>query len=337
MNKIFLFVAVLCLPITGFAGGVSGGGGNTKPANPVTAMDIRIAAEDARAYVLFFFNHEERRFASPDPLREKLFSGSETVTDRILAVPLTLKEAGPCLDPAGKEMDGSAISSFPQAVCISLERLTAKLSQESLRSQLFALVAHEYAHLVGATEEEAERLQLASKSSFLYGDYHGIERDYYDLRTTMNFVMPTLRQFPERLADFSWQELHDMLDRDSQENFMSPYSYNRGFILWTRSMRELLFAMEARNLLFENATCVLSGFEDAPKCRAFLNKVFQRDSEISYATYMMRLGHRNFKDWPNVKYRRVGNLETAKIEVTRVVAEFEVINAYAKTLKGLEP
>lgn len=334
MKNLFICLGFL-VSCSALAGGVSGGGGGVKPAHPVTRDEVLTMARDARMYVMFYFNRRERVWHwSQDPIDAKLFNGPVSIVNKILEVPVTLEQNGACLDPEGNEMDGSAIGAGVQSVCLSIPRLTEKLSQESLRSQTFALLAHEYSHLVGLNEEEANQLQENSISAFLYGDYQTVNEQFRDLVSFRNFGIEFLKSVPEALNSASWADIHELVTGEEYRKIMTPYLTGRTFTLFPQFMVEDAEPVQERFALLEAASCALGKLPGKEKCRALLKKVFRGDAEISYATLAERMGWRDFVDHPGVVYRRVTNKENARVEFLRLNAELVQLENYIKALRG---
>lgn len=163
----------LLISATAQAGGVSGGGGNTKPSERPTTVEVRSLVEKSRLFLTLYFNQYERDpFAvgpENDTIRRKLFGiEKHTIQDRIATVKIIEELRGPCYDLSGKPVDGSARGAEPRSVCLSIPRVTKKLSRENYEKQILALLVHEYSHLIGTTEEEATLLQEQALEHFKY-------------------------------------------------------------------------------------------------------------------------------------------------------------------------
>ncbi|MGZ3713372.1 MAG: hypothetical protein ACXVBE_16525, partial [Bdellovibrionota bacterium] len=293
MKNILIGFMGLVLSASAFAGGVSGGGGNSKPANPVSRDDVKRSIMEARKYAAAYFNHlemvkdDESRWPGQKELPAKLFNGPDQAVDWVLRLPISINENGPCLDPAGQPMDGSA-SLNPPAVCLSLPRLSEKLSKEGLRVQVIALVLHEYSHLVGATEAEADFLQTAALDNLLRADFNGIDRI---LERAWNSII-YLQEFagggdaapPESIG--VWEDLHGTLGafiEDFQRTLWGSPSVDF-FMPWSSRMREYFMQTYPRLLLMDRAACAYARGEEAESCWLALNTVFQNDQEIDYHT-----------------------------------------------------
>lgn len=323
--------AILCLVISGnaFAGGVSGGGGGVKPANPINQWDLSIAISQARRHATFYLNSLEW---GPDyiylpghpGLRKKLFQGERSVQDWILALPISENESGPCLDPDGREMDGSARLNPPQ-VCLSLPRLMEKLSKETVRNQVTALIIHEYAHLTGATEEEADFLQSNAIETFYNADFGEPSQRFYDseemlVRVAILSSAELWKELKEKGVDWrSMSESITEIAKEFESAIVRP-KLEGAFVVWPYKMWFSSWIEHLRMTLAAQASCALSNGPNRRSCRRSQDKIFQRDTEISYHTYMVRTGHKpgEFGERPGVYFRRIRGIEDAKIELARM-------------------
>ncbi len=158
---------------TALAGGVSGGGGGGAIVAPLAApSDIRWESTVAKRTLALLFNGMEydyqiwkdvgKQSGEPDlrdPVFEKIFYGPRPILQVIREAKIELSFDGPCIAPDGSEVDGSAPGSSADSICISIKRISEKLRTDNFRSQTLALIAHEFSHLAGTDETEAETLQ----------------------------------------------------------------------------------------------------------------------------------------------------------------------------------
>jgi hypothetical protein len=343
MKKVL--VLWLLIGSTAFAGGVSGGGGNTKPAHPVDADMVRFAIANSRLYVTTYFNSLEANWkyssgGKHDPLLDKLFGGPTQVTDWALRWPVRLEENGPCLDPGGNPVDGSAKMDPPE-VCLSVPRLVEKLSRESLRSEIIALVLHEFTHLVGATEAEAEQTQNEAIDRLFWADFKSMMEMMYDakriLREISDFAAgPRQDADPETWDDVARKSYRHIYDFDVY--FLYAPSMAVPFGPWSIHLRENFDQTYHRMDLISKAACDFSGDPQNRHCHEELEKFFQGDEELDYHTYMLRLGYKegHFTDHPGVRFRRVRNFDDLKIERDRLKLDVQGYQGYVCALLRCE-
>ena len=146
-------------------GGMSGGGGGTAPGTPINSRDVIYALWSTRLELYLYFNRLSIDENVNDPLMGSL-------KDKML--PVIAKNAihasfEGCKDKFGNDKDGSIYSKHANAICISIPNMLAKLHKDNMRLQLLALVAHEYSHLAGLEETDANAVQTWVLSSFSYG------------------------------------------------------------------------------------------------------------------------------------------------------------------------
>lgn len=157
-------------------GGNSGGGGNLDSSKLADASLIEFFTRQQLPKLLkMVFNYGfdpaldkyPKRFAGIKPsdsildgysvaTATKLYNGKENVFDKLGSVRIDVKH-GDCYDPrSGEARDGSATA---DGICISSGRLANRYTISEYQKYILALVVHEYSHLLGTTESEAEFLE----------------------------------------------------------------------------------------------------------------------------------------------------------------------------------
>lgn len=147
------------------AGGISGGGGTRTPKHPVSSEEVKVLINSSKHEITKYFNKLEIYFGLNNKehchleICQKLFGGEKSIQSIIAETSVHLEEERPCLSPQGIAYDGYAPGPIENSICISVYNITKKVSKREARSEILALMAHEYTHLLGSTEEEAELLQ----------------------------------------------------------------------------------------------------------------------------------------------------------------------------------
>lgn len=151
--------SVFSLPV--FAGGIIGGGGGTILPNPAAVDRIRGAISESKVDLVLLANSLSTMSPEMMPtLWPKLFDGEKKIQSVIVGTKIEVLDSKACRNPVtGEEEDAAAPGSTPDSVCISVSRIAPKLTDENYRPQILALLFHEFAHLLGADEIEAEGLQ----------------------------------------------------------------------------------------------------------------------------------------------------------------------------------
>lgn len=157
MKAFFAFLMAFTFTVAGHAtdgGMIAGGGGNTLPFSPVGAetVDHLLLFAQRELYMQLSLDSWDPTFSWP-----QLFAGQPTILDLIAQNKIYSK--GPCEDKFGNGRDGSMYSPVAHEICIDAPRLGQKLSASDARAQTLALVAHEYSHLKGFNEAQAQALQ----------------------------------------------------------------------------------------------------------------------------------------------------------------------------------
>jgi hypothetical protein len=150
-------------------GGMDGGGGVTLPVDPADAYEVEQVAQIARPKLLLFLNAIEvyDLLQSSPKLREKLFEGPVTVQDALKNIRLEFRSDTNCKDRTGNEVDASIFGLKPNTICLSSNRIGKKLSKLAVFGEVTALLAHEVSHFMGATEDEAQKLQIIVRDNVI--------------------------------------------------------------------------------------------------------------------------------------------------------------------------
>ena len=173
MNKFILLVlaATLMTVQPSVAGNSVGNGGDTAPPDLVSEDQVREVLSSARRTLFSFFNaisffkeHADYSYLKR-PEYNALLANPSSIFGALQAARIHPNYGGACIDNSGQEADANS-NQVPSgydgpSICVSVFRLKAKLTQDNYRQQILALVAHEFAHRIGYTEEHAQALQLA--------------------------------------------------------------------------------------------------------------------------------------------------------------------------------
>ncbi|MNK88122.1 hypothetical protein D3C87_1080760 [compost metagenome] len=146
-------------------GGMSGGGGGSTPADPVTEDDVLFELRMVRQELYLYFNTLSMYENSLGPVMDQI---KDKILPIIENVPIHASSVY-CLDKFGNPKDGSIYSPHGNAICITVKNMVNKLRQDNVKTQIAALVAHEYAHLAGLGEADAVAVQDWIVSSFSRG------------------------------------------------------------------------------------------------------------------------------------------------------------------------
>lgn len=181
------------------SGGIIGGGGGTVNPDPISIYDVTHVIEqnhlDLRLLARGLSENHSVLQMNLTPADPKLYDGPTTLVDVIETARVEILSDKPCLSPTGEEVDGSAPGSFPNSICISAYRIAPKLNDETSRSQILALMLHEYSHLLGTDETEAEAFQRTVL-------HHMKQFTHSDAEIKLASVMNDLTEAESRLRNF---------------------------------------------------------------------------------------------------------------------------------------
>ncbi len=167
-----LLISTLLFSSLSFAkGGISGGGGNvinpTAPSEFQDPRDIRAVIKDSK-YLLYRFIKAKyalyrRGSMSNEDMRMYgiLFADSETNLHEVMEdIKIDIPVDQGCFDQLGNEFDGSSYNPNNHKICISAFRISKNTIMDEVPIQSAALILHEYAEVVGLTDDEAIDLQI---------------------------------------------------------------------------------------------------------------------------------------------------------------------------------
>lgn len=170
-------------------GGVGSGGGGTTVPDPSSADEIAQALQEESRFVIeAWFNRQEKNYSeqpadikAQNPLR-KFFESKTGISQLLASTPVELRMTRSCFNSVGQPVDGSIYGSREGSLCMSPSSMAPKLSIYNYKAESFALLVHEFSHLLGADESEAVAIQKMALKDFL-------TKDPADLKLEMESVM----------------------------------------------------------------------------------------------------------------------------------------------------
>lgn len=156
-----LFLMVVSQQLFANGGSMDGGGGNAGRIGVFpTVQQIETAIKDSKLNVLSYLWAWESNLhelpADLKTLHEKVYQNK---IDALIYNTKFENREGPCKDENGQDVDASIHASQPGYICVSVGRLATRLNVFDYDYQITALVAHEFSHLAGLNEAEAQRFQ----------------------------------------------------------------------------------------------------------------------------------------------------------------------------------
>jgi len=309
-------------------GGVSGGGGGTVPADPVSAEVARIEIIQAKLPLAFYFN----ALSSPGAhgiYWDKLFSGSTTIFDLIQTTTVEINADAPCVAPSGELTDGAAPGSAPNSICISTLRLSQKLDADDVHIQTLGLIAHELSHLLGTNEPEAVAVQT-DLIRLIRGTSNKEVQEYafrnYQIVKDIDMQVWNLSVTADGGDSAKIYEAATQL-KTSYDQLTKEASgiYNMSYVAW--DMMQLQWAMSRKVQNLNWALCAQLETEPVTKgtCEHMVDSFFKDASEVTLPEldvnlYGSAMGETN----PNgFILRKITSPEILKLEVQDLAAAFD--------------
>lgn len=245
-------------------GGSAGGGGNSRtPVRADAATIQRFIYGEMRELLPLIFNSFARTdLTSPvssckfsESLCQKLFSGPRTIYDVIQWTRPDISEV-PCRDNEGRHSGGHARNG---QICLSPSQIAREnYAVRDFKIYVASLAAHEYAHLVGADEIEANQIQDAIESSIILDT--GVESDvaaiFHRISGTDFEMGPDFKRLRNQVNRMSFEQkclAIIQLHRKSEElaSKVRRFEYRTGLRIWDRlgQLAMMSFTKRADNLL----------------------------------------------------------------------------------------
>lgn len=177
MYKIIFLVFLLASSFVQ-AGSEGVGGGDILPAEQIGSKAIEEMIIASKLELLMHFYHLDQNRSRLPTAYQNLIGSNNDLIEQMRLQKIYINSFGPCFDFAGNESDASVFPKEGPGICLSSYRLGKKLSKENARIQLLALLAHEYSHLVGADENQAQAVQREILVTLLNSSHKGAEIYY---------------------------------------------------------------------------------------------------------------------------------------------------------------
>lgn len=316
-------------------GAVSGGGGGTLPADPVSPWQVeRVLEEGFREMRLIAREMSRRQFRGAESALDlKLFSGSKTLVDVLDETGYEVRLDKPCLDRNGNEVDASIFASHPDDICISAFRIAPKLIEERLRIETLALVFHELSHKLGTTEAEAVEFQKDAAFYFSQGDPKSL--DWATARMFSEYasnVKRNLRRASESIGkkqagtisnDVLKEHLNQLSNtaHEFSAAIRSPLPYSH----YTRRQFEYVEWLETRLEILRYT--LLTKFDDQPNYWVKrIDEIFNGAVVMTYGDYLRkdRPSWYAGNDFENNVLVRLGSDSQVMDELRSLAAAFEL-------------
>lgn len=280
--KKLIFLLCAFAPVITMArmGTDQGNGGNIKKDALATPYEIRATILDARIDLFYVSNYLEYKKTSFAPIGFQ----QEKFREALRLYPVVTQEKA-CLDENGNEVDGS-VSQFQRRsyVCISTSRLEKKVRTASLRAFIFGLVAHEYFHLVGASETEAQEFQKAVVRVVSENNKNtSIIKSVLEL-VRIEDVLRDLSQVPDMNSSSIYMALRSAYDSFRRVYFNELVSDGYNLLTTAQRLQILKWGIQmdhASQLICER------DFKGPKKdvCRSYLNLIYEGQNQIQIVKY----------------------------------------------------
>lgn len=311
-------------------------GGGTVPSNPATQQDIKIEISQSKTTLSLLFNNLATSYkAGTAPgYYSKLFGGPKTIFDVIQSAQIELKQVGPCIDPnTGDEVDGSAPGSNNNSICLSLDRLTQKLSKDNVYTQTLGLIAHEFSHLVGANESEADEIQKLVVDNLRYTTTLQALNMVMSMRVYVETSQEQLMQISDNLNQWNLTQLTEEVGKIYQgpaTSILWPFN------VFTPEMHLSFKAIGIKAEVLYGQLCAKWCSEKNQKnyFQTWIGQIFQADSEIDLPTLQKRLGMEVTSNPPGFLIRKVNKVDEITEELEDIffsnVNQFEYLEKMEK-------
>jgi hypothetical protein len=268
-------------------GGISGGGGNVKAAEPIDLAYVRNMLPLVRPAVLGALNNiEYQKFNvnamnfTPSQAWYDVFKWAPTIFEVMESAKIELKVEGPCLDADGNPVDGSIYGVGAGNICISAESLIAKSNSALFFQDAGALIAHEFAHLAGADEEMAMTVQQYA--------FENLSRsDFWNLQFLSSIFVGALKDGMETYQD-NMGRINDFANSCVRSKYMNVLIFWAQQYIWFPGsggivLRGEEFAKFGAKTLKSNIISEYLCSQDSAESRS-TNLASQREIDIGFAS-----------------------------------------------------
>lgn len=191
---------------------------------------VNFATENPQSSMNYFRNHWNVSQNIPHRLPTEGYS-TKNFAISIQDTPLIIKEDAPCLDFNGNEVDASVTSfDLSSSICISSYRLS-RFPSYSIKGTAITLLGHEIAHLFGANEDVAEKVEKAIETYIpkMFSSYYTVVKGHLSWKRMYDIFKE------EWIENITVSKYHDFVDGRSFSDFpfitfLINYNYRNYFL-----------------------------------------------------------------------------------------------------------
>ncbi len=172
MCQTLLSTMLVVAPQFALAGGFSGGGGNviavTPVKSPASPLLVRNIVKQARIALASYLIQKQQQLNNGTLAQAEanaflpIFSFKNSIVRAIRRVDVYVVTDRPCYDRMHRSFDGSTTSERLNSICVSALNLSRKVELKQMEAESLALLLHEYTEVIGRSDEEAIRVQMAA-------------------------------------------------------------------------------------------------------------------------------------------------------------------------------
>lgn len=238
-------------------GGMSGGGGDTINYNHVMGV-LYDAAISARAELIMLF--KKQRAKNRGPMVQKLLSSQISIFDIIQKYQVRMNFGG-CYDSDGTVKDASIVSDIPNTICLNESSLILKLAEGSVRTELLSLLAHEFSHLAGFSEDDATALQIEVQYLVKEDSRDRVKQYISELPSLVGYIQSSINGYNDSFETKSWNKscYHAMTLRDYFSEIVRLNQLNQ-FSVFSDIEYDYFFAFYLKVQLLVMSTCGKSDY-----------------------------------------------------------------------------
>lgn len=305
--QIFLVLCVCWMSSLTYAGGVSGGGGGgTTNPEPVSAYYIRnmipkygvILRVWLQTREASYFNNYGQGKPKEEAILKAVFESDRDIYEALRDIIVHLKMEDSCYDSDGKPSDGSYDPTSPLYICMSPYSMATKLNIYDVDKESTGLLAHEFAHAVGANEEQAVGLQKLLLRDLLNRDfpemYSNAEIASWDeelfptaLESLNTMMQRGIYVGVEELNHFIYEDLRNLDELTGGHGGINEDEYLSYYF------DSLLKAQNSRIELIATYLCTVDESQsqhERADCKRYLDKVFAGKSAVTVREFEIYKG-----------------------------------------------
>ena len=244
----------------------------------------------------------------------------------------------PCFDGDGNPTDGSVHLPWPNEICISRGTLGQKLKASDAVAQTTALVAHEYFHLIGLSEQQATALQEKVLNAFSVTPIWMATVALANREGMAKKLITHIESFLDSSNDVSWNTICPLAEKiDSSLQSLSEIEKMDSFVsVHDNAARKKSRSYELKAISLVMGACGKSDYHPARKEFTQTHETyFQRRTQISDILLAQLIWNDSSIVQGNIWIKKINTINNAIAEIKSLKDFLKEDFLNSRTISGL--